>query len=73
MQANSRARKIDAPKIGSITFESVITGVKEILCTNLKSQIANFIVEDSLLLLVATEVNVRLVIASKSDGNYLKV
>jgi hypothetical protein len=47
--------------------------VKEIACTNLKSQIANFIVEDSILLLVATEINVRLVIASKSDGNNLKV
>lgn len=40
---------------------------------NLKSQIASFAVEDSLLLLVATETNIRLVIASKSDSQSLKV
>ena len=35
--SGARSRIIDAPKVGSIAFDTAITVVKELGCTNLKS------------------------------------
>jgi hypothetical protein len=60
---------LDQAKVASHQFAFEITAIKELTCTNLKSKLAPYFVDEALLLLVATTEDLRLIIVTKTPGS----
>jgi len=70
---HSRVPHSDLPNLGEITIEYHITAVKELTTKNMSSSLSKFLVQDSIVLMVATTVDVRLIVVSRGDHHHLKV